>query len=219
MVADVGFRRKGLNHGSPRFLIPRLRPRCRGASVADGVRRGFVDAVRGSRCTRALRPLCTPFSRAAANIYLAYSQLRMATFGRRNSSDARSREPMRDHGLTVLLVLNVLWEDDDRRCVVRLRDPHAPVQEVPHPSRRRCLLHEACDVGKHAVQIEFLLVAGATDGRLADCKDRSVVHLGVVQAGDQVGRSGTASGQAHSQFACKLSVCDSHEGGHSSCRT
>jgi oxalate decarboxylase/phosphoglucose isomerase-like protein (cupin superfamily) len=32
--------------------------------------------------------------------------------------------------------------------------PHsvqASVQEVPHLSRRRCLLHEACDVGKHAV--------------------------------------------------------------------
>ena len=48
---------------------------------------------------------------------------------------------------------------------MRFRDPHASVQEVPHLSRRGSLLHEARDVRKHAVQVEFRLVAGAADGR------------------------------------------------------
>lgn len=39
-------------------------------------------------------------------------------------------------------------------------------------------------------------------------------QLTVVQARDQVGRSGAARGQAYSQFAGELGVCDRHEGGH-----
>ena len=80
-----------------------------------------------------------------------------------------------------------------------------------------CLLHEASDVREHAVQIEFLLIAGAADGRLglaADRQNRSMIQLAIVQAGDQMGRSGTACRQAHAQFASELGVRDRHEGGH-----
>ena len=132
-------------------------------------------------------------------------------------TDARSRKPVRHRGLLVLLVLNVLWQDDDGRRVVGFRDPHASVQKVPHLSRRRCFLHEARDVREHAVQVEFLLVAGAADGRFglaADRENRSMIQFAVVQAGDQVGRSGAAGRQAYSQFAGELGVCDRHEGGH-----
>jgi hypothetical protein len=41
-----------------------------------------------------------------------------------------------------------------------------------------------------------------------------VIQFAIVQAGDEVGRSGAACGQAYSQFAGKLGVCDRHEGGH-----
>jgi hypothetical protein len=106
---------------------------------------------------------------------------------------------MRDRRLHILLVLNVLRKDDDRRRVVGFRDPHASVQKVPYLSRRGGLLHETCDVREHAVQVEFLLVAGAADGRLgltADRENRGMIQLAVVQARDQVGRSRAARGKA-----------------------
>jgi hypothetical protein len=48
---------------------------------------------------------------------------------------------------------------------------------------------------EHAIQVEFLLVAGVTDGRFnlaADRKHRRMIQLAVVEAGDQVGRPGAA---------------------------
>ena len=84
-------------------------------------------------------------------------------------------------------------------------------------SRRGGLLHKARDVREHSVQVEFLLVAGAANGRLgltADRENRGMVQLAVVQTGDQVRRSGAARGQAHSQFAGELGVRDRHEGSH-----
>jgi hypothetical protein len=119
--------------------------------------------------------------------------------------------------LLVLLVLDVLRQDDDRWRIVSFRNPHAPIQKVPHLSRRGGLLHEARDVREHTVQVEFLLVAGAADGRFgltADCQDRSMVQFSIVEASDQVGRSGAARGQAYSQFAGKLGVRDRHESSH-----
>lgn len=100
---------------------------------------------------------------------------------------------------------------------MRLCDPHASVQEVPHLSRRGSLLHKCRDVREHAVQIEFLLVAGTADGRLrlaADRENRGVIQFAVVQARDEVGRSGAASGQANSQFAGELGVRNRHESRH-----
>ena len=115
------------------------------------------------------------------------------------------------------LVLDVLWQDDDGRRVVCFRDPYATVQEMAYLGWRRGLLDEACDVREHSVQVEFLLIAGAANGRLglaADRQNRSMIQLAVVQARDQVGCSGAARGKAPSQFVGELGVCNRHEGGH-----
>jgi hypothetical protein len=70
---------------------------------------------------------------------------------------------------------------------------------------------------EHPVKIEFLLVAGASDGRLsltANREHRHVIQFRIVQARDQVGGAGTARRQTDPDFAGKLSVAYSHEDRH-----
>ena len=93
---------------------------------------------------------------------------------------------------------------------MRLRDPHASVQEVPHLSRRGSLLHESRDVREHAVEIELLLIAGAPNGRFSLAAYRQhgrVIQLGIVQAGDAVGGARTAGRQTDAKFTGELGVC------------
>src|ERR1700761_7274951 len=123
---------------------------------------------------------------------------------------------MCDRRLRIVLVLDVFWQDDDGRYIVGLRDPHAPVQEMPHLSRRGSLLYEACNVREHSVQVEFLLVAGAADGRFgltADSEHRHVIQLPVIQAGDQMCGPRSAGRQADAELAGKLGFSHGHEGG------
>jgi hypothetical protein len=119
--------------------------------------------------------------------------------------------------LRIVLVLDVLWQDDDGRRVACFRDPYATVQEMAYLGWRSRLLYEACDVREHSVQVEFLLIAGAANGRLgltADRENRGVVQLAIIQTGNQMGCTGAARGKAHSQFAGELGVRNRHEGGH-----
>src|ERR1700761_1191877 len=124
---------------------------------------------------------------------------------------------MCDRRLRIVLVLDVFWQDDDGRYIVGLRDPPAPVQEMPHLSWRGSLLYEACNIREHSVQVEFLLVAGAADGRFgltADSEDRHVIQLSVIQAGDQMCGPGSAGRQTDAELAGKLGFSHGHEGGH-----
>ena len=41
-----------------------------------------------------------------------------------------------------------------------------------------------------------------------------MVKFAIIEAGDEVGRSGAARGQAPSQFAGEFGMGDRHEGGH-----
>jgi hypothetical protein len=78
-------------------------------------------------------------------------------------------------------------------------------------------LREESHVRKHAVEIEFLLVAGTSNGSLrltAYRKNGRVVELGIVQTRDQVGRAGTAGRETDSDFASELGMGHGHEGGH-----
>ena len=84
-------------------------------------------------------------------------------------------------------------------------------------SGRRGLLREAGDVGEHAIEIQFLLIAGAAYGHLslaADRQHRHMVELGVVQTGDHVGGAGPAGRKADAEFAGELGVRNGHEGRH-----
>ena len=84
-------------------------------------------------------------------------------------------------------------------------------------SGRRGLLREAGDVGEHAIEIQFLLIAGAAYGHLslaADRQHRHMVELGVVQTGDHVGGAGPAGRKTNAEFAGELGVRNGHEGRH-----
>ena len=132
-------------------------------------------------------------------------------------ADARSRKAVRDRRLLVVLILNVLWKDDDGWSVVGLRHPDAPIDQMAHLGRCRGLLRETGDVREHAVEVEFLLVARAPDGCFglaAYRQHRRVIQLGVIQACDQVGSARAAGRQTDAKFAGELGVGNGHEGRH-----
>ena len=104
---------------------------------------------------------------------------------------------MRDFRFLVLLILNVLRQDQDRHAVAGLGDPDAAVDQVPHLRRRGRFLDEVRDVGKHAVEIDFLLVVAAAHrgfGLTANREHRRVVQLSVVEPCDQMGGTRAAGG-------------------------
>ena len=66
---------------------------------------------------------------------------------------------------------------------------------MPHLGRRRGFLREDSHIRKHAIEVEFLLVAGASDSCFsltANRENRRVVKLCIVQPGDQMGGAGAA---------------------------
>jgi hypothetical protein len=110
-------------------------------------------------------------------------------------ADARTGESVCHGRFFVLLVLDVLWKDQDRGAVGRLCHPDASVDEMPYLGRRGGFVCEDCHVREHAVEVELLLVAGAPNGGLslsANRQNRRVVQFSVVQARDQVSSAGTA---------------------------
>ena len=73
------------------------------------------------------------------------------------------------------------------------------------------------DIGEHPVEVELLLIASAPHGRLGLPANRQywyVVSPGIVKTGDQVGGTGSASGQAYAQFAGELGMRNGHERAH-----
>ena len=89
---------------------------------------------------------------------------------------------------------------------------------MAHLRRRAGLLHEgAGHVLEHADQIDFLLIVAAERraGLLpGDGQHRHVVHPRVVQAGDQVRRTGARGRHANTKFAGELGVGRGHERRH-----
>ena len=88
---------------------------------------------------------------------------------------------------------------------------------MAHLGRCRGLLREAGDVREHAVEIEFLLVAGAPDGCFGLAAYRQhgrMIQLGIIQACDQVGGARPAGRQTDAEFAGELGVGNGHEGRH-----
>ena len=132
-------------------------------------------------------------------------------------ADSRAREAMCNRRLRVVLVLNVLGQDQDGGTVFCLGYPDASIDQMPHLSRRGGFLREDRDIRKHAVEVEFLLIAGAPDGCFGLTAYRQnwrVVQFGVVQARDQVGGARTAGGQADPDLAGEFGMGHRHEGGH-----
>ena len=83
--------------------------------------------------------------------------------------------------------------------------------------RSRDLLHIFGDVHERSVEIELLLITRPADGCRAlpaNCEHRHVVLVRIVEAGDEVGRSGSAGGQTDAELAGELGIGDRHEGRH-----
>ena len=88
---------------------------------------------------------------------------------------------------------------------------------MPYLGRRGGFLREDRHIREHAVEVEFLLVAGASDGCFSLTANREngrVVQFGIVQARDQVGGARAAGRQTDPDFAGELGVGDGHEGRH-----
>ena len=114
-------------------------------------------------------------------------------------------------------LLHVLGKDDRRWPAPRERKPDRAVDHVRQLGGLRHLLHIFGDVGEHAVEVQLLLVAAPAHRRFglpADREHRHVVELGVVKAGDKMGRAGAAGREAYAQLAGEFGIRDRHEGRH-----
>jgi hypothetical protein len=113
--------------------------------------------------------------------------------------------------------LQIVGQDHHADPAPRHGDSDRTVEHVAHLGRLRRFLHVFGDIGKHTVQVDFLLVMGAANGarRLAaDGQHRHVVQLGVVEAGEHVGGAGAAGRQAHAQLTREFGMRSRHECGH-----
>jgi hypothetical protein len=112
--------------------------------------------------------------------------------------------------LGVRLLGYVVGDDDARDRARRLRDADRAVDEVLRLLRRHQDLDELRrDVLEQRLEVDLLLVAAAERHRLLladDRDDRLVVELGVVEAVQQVDRTGTGGGHADADLAGELRV-------------
>ena len=112
--------------------------------------------------------------------------------------------------LLVGQLLQVIGNDDAGDGSPRRRDAHRPVDEVAQLTRHAGGRDEIRrDILEQRLQIDFLLIVCADAGTrlLAHYGDDGyVVHLRVVQAGEQVDRAGSGSGVAESDLAGELGV-------------
>jgi hypothetical protein len=128
---------------------------------------------------------------------------------------------MRDGRRCIVLLLNILRQDQHRNAVRCFRSSHAAVDQMTDLRRRRGFLHVVGDIGKHAVEVELLLIVGAASRRLgltADREDRRVIELAVIKARDQMSGARAAGRQAYANLAgepCATAM----KAAISSCRT
>ncbi len=83
--------------------------------------------------------------------------------------------------------------------------------------RGRRLLNKVRHVGKDAIKIQFLLIAGGAGGgfRLAgDRQHRRMVKFGIIQAGQQMGGAGAAGREADAQLAGEFGMARRHKRRH-----
>ncbi len=95
-----------------------------------------------------------------------------------------------------LFILNIFRDDDHRYAVLRLGDAHAAIQQMTHLRRGRGFLNEVGDVREDAIQVHLLLIAGTARGRFClsgNRQHRGMVHFGVIESGQQVGCTRSAS--------------------------
>ena len=118
--------------------------------------------------------------------------------------------------------LNVLRKDHAGDGVLIHRDAEGAIDAVPHG--RRAGHGDAIfagDILEERLQIDFLLILAADRGRRGladDGDDRLVIHLGVVEAVEQVDRAGAAGGHADADRAGEFRVAQAMNAASSSCR-
>ena len=72
------------------------------------------------------------------------------------------------------------------------------------------------DVDEELVEFDVLLLersCNVVELHARDGEDRLLVHLGVVQAVEQMNAAGAGGGEANTETARELCVCAGHEGG------
>ncbi len=118
----------------------------------------------------------------------------------------------RFHGIEFL---HIIRNDDAGHRTLVACDAHGAIDQMSDLRRRRRHVHEfMCDILEQRNQVDFLLVIAA-DCRtllLADDGDyRLVVHLGVVQAIQQMNGTRPRGRQAYADFTGKFGMRASHE--------
>jgi hypothetical protein len=132
-------------------------------------------------------------------------------------ADARVRRAMGAARLRVRHLLDVGRHDDAGRRARRQRDADGAVDQVPRLRRRVADVDELVrDVLEQRDEVDLLLVVGAERGArlLADDRDdRLLVELRVVEAVEEMDRSGPRRGHADPEVVGELGVGGRREGG------
>jgi hypothetical protein len=113
--------------------------------------------------------------------------------------------------------LHVVGHDDAADRALGSADAHGLVDDVPRLHRRYDHLRVVADVLEHRQQIHLLLklAAEGTAGLLADNgHHRHVIHLRIVEPGQQMQRAGPRGGHADANLASELGMRRGHERSH-----
>ena len=137
---------------------------------------------------------------------------------RRRVADAGMHGPVRPGRLGHRVdLLEIVGENQDAHAPPAGRDPDRPVHKVADLGRMDRHLDVLGHVPEQEGEVHLLLVRAAQRhaGLLPDDgQHRLVVHLGVVEAVEQVDRPGTGGRETDTQLAGVLGVAARHESGH-----
>ncbi len=114
-------------------------------------------------------------------------------------------------------LLHVLREDEAGHAALGPRDAKSAIDDMPDLHGAHRVLHVFVrDVLEQAVEVDFLLVVAPhrAAGRLThDRHDGDVIHLGVVEAVEQMNGARPGRRHAHAHLAGELRVRTGHERG------